>query len=47
MYDLYSNTKVNFEDCVVKFNEYIHVIPNTIESSILEKELYFLNNLKK
>jgi chromosome partitioning protein len=40
MYDLYSNTKVNFEDCVVKFNEYIHVIPNTIESSILEKELY-------
>jgi chromosome partitioning protein len=40
MYDLYSNPKVGFSDCIVKYNEYIHVIPNTIESSVLEREIY-------
>lgn len=40
MYDLYSNPKVGFSDCIVKYNEYIYVIPNTIESSVLERELY-------
>lgn len=40
MYDLYANPKVGFIDCIVKYNEYIHVIPNTIESSVLERELY-------
>ncbi|MCB2361978.1 ParA family protein [Clostridium estertheticum] len=40
MYDLYSNSKVEFSDCIAKYNEYIHVIPNTIESSVLERELY-------
>lgn len=40
MYDLYTNNKVSFDDCIVEYNEFISVIPNTIESSILEKELY-------
>ncbi|MFT5875902.1 MAG: chromosome partitioning protein [Clostridium sp.] len=40
MYDLYSNPKVGFSDCIAEYNEYIHVIPNTIESSVLERELY-------
>jgi chromosome partitioning protein len=40
MYDLYSNPKVSFSDCIVEYDKYIHVIPNTIESSVLERELY-------
>jgi chromosome partitioning protein len=40
LYDLYSNSKVKFEDCIVKYNDYIDVIPNTIESAVLENELH-------
>jgi chromosome partitioning protein len=40
LYDLYSNSKINFEDCIVKYNDYIDVIPNDIESSVLENELH-------
>lgn len=40
LYDLYSNSKVNFEDCIVKYNDYIDIIPNNIESAVLENELH-------
>ena len=40
LYDLYSNSKVNFEDCIAEYNEWIHVVPNTIESAVLESELH-------
>lgn len=40
LYDLYSNSKVNFEDCIVQYDEMIDVIPNTIESAVLESELH-------
>lgn len=40
MYDLYSNSKVNVEDCIVKYNEYIDVITNTLDSAVLESELH-------
>lgn len=40
MYDLYDNPKVEVEDCIVKYNKYIDVIPNTIESAILERNLH-------
>lgn len=39
MYDLYTNSKVGIDDCIVSYNKYIDVIPNTITSSILEKHL--------
>lgn len=40
LYDLYSNSKVNVEDCIVKYNDYLDVIPNSIESATLENELH-------
>lgn len=40
LYDLYSNSKVNFKDCIVKYNDWIDIIPNTIESAVLESELH-------
>ena len=40
LYDLYSNSKVKVEDCIVKYNDFISIIPNTIESSTLESELH-------
>jgi chromosome partitioning protein len=40
LYDLYSNSKVNVEDCIVKYNDWIDIIPNTIESAVLESELH-------
>ncbi|MBN1040058.1 hypothetical protein DVW12_15265 [Clostridium botulinum] len=40
LYDLYSNSKVNFEDCIAQYNEWIDVIPNVIESAVLESELH-------
>lgn len=40
LYDLYSNSKVSFDDCVVKYNDKIDVITNTINSAILESELH-------
>lgn len=40
LYDLYSNFKVNFDDCIVKYSGNIDVIPNTINSAILENELH-------
>lgn len=39
MYDLYNNPRIWFEDCVIEYNKNICVIPNTIESAMLEKEL--------
>lgn len=44
MYDLYTNSKVSFNDCISKYNKYIYVIPNTINSAILENELYSKRN---
>lgn len=40
LYDLYDNNKVTLEDCMVKYDENIYVIPNTIESAILESQLH-------
>ncbi|MBN1050304.1 ParA family protein [Clostridium botulinum] len=40
LYDLYSNSKVNFKDCIAQYNEMIDLIPNTIESAVLESELH-------
>ena len=40
LYDLYSNSKIKVEDCIVKYNDFISIIPNTIESAILESELH-------
>ncbi len=40
MYDLYSNSKVRVEDCIVKYNDNIDIIPNSIESAILERQLH-------
>ncbi len=44
MYDLYTNPKVTFNDCISIYNEYIYVISNTIDSAILENELYNKRN---
>ncbi|NOW87955.1 chromosome partitioning protein [Clostridium beijerinckii] len=40
LYDLYSNHKINFDDCITKYNEQIDIIPNSIESAVLENELH-------
>jgi chromosome partitioning protein len=40
LYDLYSNPKVSIEDCIVKYNGFIDVVPNSIESATLENELH-------
>jgi len=40
LYDLYSNSKVKFTDCIVNYSENIDVVPNTIDSALLESELY-------
>lgn len=39
MYDLYTNKKVIFDDCISQYNNNIYVIPNSIESAILDMEL--------
>lgn len=39
LYDLYSNKKVSFDDCIVKLNDDISIAVNTIESASLEIEL--------
>lgn len=40
LYDLYINPKVSFDDCMQQYNNYIYVIPNTIDSAILESQLH-------
>jgi chromosome partitioning protein len=40
MYDLYTNPKVDFEDCISMYNEYIYLVSNTINSAILENKLH-------
>jgi chromosome partitioning protein len=40
LYDLYTNPKVNFQDCISQYNNYIYVIPNVINSSMLESQLH-------
>lgn len=40
IYDLYSNTKIKFEDCIANYSKNIDILTNTIESCILEKELH-------
>lgn len=40
LYDLYTNHKVGFDDCIQKYDNYIYVIPNTIDSAILESQLH-------
>lgn len=39
LYDLYTNNKVGFEDCIEAHNPYIYVLSNTIDSAILESQL--------
>lgn len=39
MYDLYSNPKITFEDCIVNVRENVYIVPNSIESAMLEIEL--------
>ncbi|AAK76922.1 chromosome partitioning protein [Clostridium acetobutylicum] len=39
LYDLYTNNKVGFEDCIESHNPYIYVLSNTIDSAILESML--------
>ncbi|OAA86339.1 ParA family protein [Clostridium coskatii] len=40
IYDLYTNAKITFNDCIARYDNYIYVIPNNINSAILENELY-------
>lgn len=40
LYDLYSNPKIAFDDCIVNFDNRIDVITNTIGSAVLESELH-------
>lgn len=40
MYDLYTNKKISIEDCITYYSENIDVVPNTIESAILDTELH-------
>lgn len=40
LYDLYANSKINFEDCIINYSKNIDVIVNTIESAGLESELH-------
>lgn len=40
MYDLYDNNKVTFEDCIVNFERNMFIIPNCIDSAILESDLH-------
>ena len=44
LYDLYSDSKVNFEDCIVSHSKNIDVVTNVIESAILEKDLHYKKN---
>ena len=44
MYDLYTNNKINFEDCIRKYTKHIYVVPNSIESAVLESELHSKRN---
>ena len=39
IYDLYSNNKIGFNDVIVNFAKNIDVVPNTIESAVLESEI--------
>lgn len=39
MYDLYSNNKVKFEDCICYAKDNIFIIPNKQESASLERQL--------
>lgn len=39
MYELYSIPRVGFDDCISKISENLYIIPNKIQSAILETEL--------
>lgn len=39
LYDIYTNKKITFEDCLVKINENVSIIPNKIRSAKLESEI--------
>lgn len=39
LYDLYSNNKITFDDCITEYNANIDVIPNSIKSATLERKL--------
>jgi len=47
MYDLYRNSKVTFDDCIVKYSDNIDVITNAVESAKLEVELSYKRNTKE
>jgi len=40
LFDLYSIPSINFEDCIVKYNDKIDVITNDVKSFTLESELH-------
>ncbi|MBU3183173.1 ParA family protein [Clostridium psychrophilum] len=47
LYDLYRNSKITFDDCITKYNDYIDVITNVIGSANLEIELSHKRNTKE
>lgn len=40
MYEIYTDNKISISDCIQEYNSSIDVIPNTIESAILESKLH-------
>lgn len=44
LYDLYSNKKVTFDDCLHKLKENLYIIPNSIKSADLDDELQSRGN---
>lgn len=40
LYELYSNSKVKFTDCIAEYSSNIDIVTNTIDSALLESELY-------
>lgn len=39
MYDLYSNPKVTFQDCITHVRDNVYIMPNSLKSALLENEL--------
>jgi len=39
LYDIYTNKKIGFEECLVKINDNVSIIPNKIRSAKLDREI--------
>jgi len=39
LYDIYTNKKIGFEECLVKINDNVSIIPNRIRSAKLDREI--------